>query len=118
MSILIKGIEMPTNCGMCWALDDYGDYPRCRITEEQRGYTFPIREKRMDNCPLVPLPPHGRLIDADAIGIAEHEERFVKRADRGDWMDEYIVGIVDGLHEAGRRIINAPTIIPAEEGET
>lgn len=64
MSILINGMKMPTSCDMCWALDDYGDYPRCRITEEQRGYNFPIREKRMDNCPLVPVPPHGDLIDA------------------------------------------------------
>ena len=67
MSVLIKGMEMPTSCDNCWALDDYGDYPRCRITEEQRGYNFPIREKRMDNCPLAPVPPHGRLIDADAL---------------------------------------------------
>ncbi len=64
MSILIKGMEMPKNCDTCWALDDYGDYPRCRITEEQRGYNFPVRKRRMDNCPLIELPPHGRLIDA------------------------------------------------------
>ena len=57
MSILIKNIEMPKCCDKCWALDDYGDYPVCRITEEQRGYDFPIREKRMDKCPLVPVPP-------------------------------------------------------------
>lgn len=65
MSILIKGMEMPSCCDDCWALDEYGDYPVCRITSEQRGYNFRIREKRMDNCPLVPVPPHGRLIDAD-----------------------------------------------------
>ena len=23
-----------------------------------RDYTFPIRQKRMDNCPLVPIPEH------------------------------------------------------------
>lgn len=63
--IYIEGMEMPTSCYNCWALDDYGDYPRCRITEEQRGYAFPIRERRMDNCPLTPVPEHGRLIDAD-----------------------------------------------------
>lgn len=54
MRILIKGMTMPKSCDMCWALDDYGDYPRCRVTEEQRGYNFPVREKRMDNCPLIP----------------------------------------------------------------
>ena len=52
--VVIRGMEMPSSCDMCWALDDCGDYPRCRITEEQRGYNFRIREKRMDKCPLVP----------------------------------------------------------------
>ena len=70
MGVLIKGMKMPKNCDNCWALDDYGDYPRCLITEEQRGYNFPIREKRMDNCPLVEIPPHGRLIDADALNYS------------------------------------------------
>ena len=51
--VVIRGMEMPSSCDMCWALDDCGDYPRCRITEEQRGYNFQIREKRMDNCPLI-----------------------------------------------------------------
>lgn len=45
MSVLIKDMEMPKSCDKCWALDDYGDYPVCRITEEQRGYDFPIRKK-------------------------------------------------------------------------
>ena len=56
MSVLIKGMEMPSCCDDCWALDEYGDYPVCRITEEQRGYYFRIREERMDKCPLVPVP--------------------------------------------------------------
>lgn len=48
MSILIKGMEMPKSCGYCFALDDYGDYPVCQITKEQRGYNFPIAVKRME----------------------------------------------------------------------
>ena len=52
MSILIN-MEMPNCCDECWALDDYGDYPRCRITGEQRGYNFNTKEKRMDKCPLI-----------------------------------------------------------------
>lgn len=58
---------MPKCCNDCWALNDDGDYPKCRITEEQRGYTFNIRERKMSKCPLIEVPePHGRLIDADA----------------------------------------------------
>lgn len=68
MTILIKGMEMPMVCDDCWALDEYGDYPRCRITEEQRGYNFRIREQRMEHCPLIEVPtPHGRLIDANKL---------------------------------------------------
>ena len=108
MSILIKGMEMPKCCDNCWALDDYGDYPRCRITEEQRGYNFPIREKRMDFCPLVEIPPHGRLIDADELfdkippGDIEHDEKISRTGAIADvciW------------------VLTAPTIIEAEEGE-
>ncbi len=89
MTILIKGMEMPSCCDDCWALDEYGDYPVCRITEEQRGYNFRTREKRMDKCPLIEVPtPHGRLIDFDALP-----------ATRVEWEDvEY-----------------APTVIEAEE---
>jgi len=102
MSILIKGMEMPTSCDNCWALDDYGDYPRCRITEEQRGYNFPIREKRMDKCPLVPVPPHGDLIDRDAL--MQHEVLLLRDGGR--------LSIIYASY-----VRNAPTIIPAEEGE-
>ena len=104
MSILIKNMRIPTSCSVCWALDDYGDYPRCRITEEQRGYNFPIRENRMDNCPLVELPEgHGRLIDSSAIGLTDFE-----------------IVMCDGNYKEAltmllKKIERAPTVIEAEE---
>ena len=52
MSECVVHMEMPENCGACPCLDDYSDYPRCRISGEQRGYNFPICEKRMPNCPV------------------------------------------------------------------
>ena len=72
VSVLIKGMEMPTSCGDCkafvcykqWA-GDMGDC-FCGITKEDAK----AKEKNAD-CPLVPVPPHGRLIDADAL--AEHK---------------------------------------------
>lgn len=106
MEFYIKGMKMPTSCSVCWALDDYGDYPRCRITEEQRGYTFPIREKRMDNCPLVPIPPHGRLKDADAL-IKE----LTLDDEDGNSGATLLMAIFLEVLKA------APTIIPAEEAE-
>lgn len=42
--ILIRGMEMPTDCGKCFV----GDRTICA-----------------DGCPLVELPPHGDLIDTD-----------------------------------------------------
>ena len=69
MNEVIVRMEMPKSCDLCPCLDDYGDYPMCRITGEQRGYTFNIREKRMPDCPIVCALPenHGDLIDRDAF---------------------------------------------------
>ena len=51
--IAIKDIKMPSCCDKCFAFDSYGDYPLCRITNDQRGYNFNSRNERMDSCPLV-----------------------------------------------------------------
>ena len=54
MSVLIKGMEMPKQCGGC----------PLRGVCKQRIYI----EHRPKGCPLIEVPtPHGRLIDADAI---------------------------------------------------
>ncbi|MBR3238016.1 MAG: hypothetical protein IKF99_06210 [Oscillospiraceae bacterium] len=38
-----------------------------------------LADKRRDDCPLVPLPPHGRLIDADKpIKLADTHGRAIK----------------------------------------
>ena len=50
--MLIINMKMPKCCDECPMLDDNGDYPTCRITEESRGYNFNTREKRMDRCPI------------------------------------------------------------------
>lgn len=111
MSVLIKGMEMPSCCDDCWALDEYGDYPVCRITEEQRGCNFRIREKRMDKCPLVSVPPHGRLIDADALMnlIREHSYPLTAHFNSTDY-GMFTIGIQQAVDET-------PTIIEAEEGQ-
>ena len=67
MGIYIKGMEMPVQCLSCplWKLihvkgiwKDYCGASNCIIKDV---YSKP------DWCPLVEVPPHGRLIDADAI---------------------------------------------------
>ena len=67
MSIIIKGMKMPINCQTC-PFVQY-DYPiggealvywcRCTFTQNiTEGSAF----ERDEGCPLVELPPHGRLI--------------------------------------------------------
>ena len=54
MSIYIKGMGMPKSCSDCKIF--------C-------GLPYQLRDKkgRRPDCPLVPVPPHGRLIDADEV---------------------------------------------------
>ena len=67
MSIIIRGMEMPTGCyskhESCPCLQSMGDRIWCGVTlkEITDGYN-----KRQPDCMLIELPPHGRLIDADA----------------------------------------------------
>ena len=93
--ILIRGMKMPKNCNACElaALVDISDglVYGCRALKEMISND----RERLPNCPLVPVPEHGRLIDANAL-IRDWPTGFVKTADV---------------------INNAPTIIPAEKGE-
>lgn len=116
MSILIKGMEMPTSCSGCPMLDWDLDYIKCKAT----GRHFKVKEepfgaRRVDDCPLVPVPPHGDLIDRDALmkilskvidinASIEQRNEATDQERRCLWWFEQQIGI-------------APTIIPAEEGE-
>lgn len=111
MSECVVRMEMPKNCDVCPCLDDYGDYPRCRISEEQRGYNFPIRERRMPNCPIICQLPegHGRLVDADAnfLGVIHMN---------GGGFANYNTTIAERLGEEDMRTVKV--IVPAERSET
>ena len=106
MSILIKGMEMPTSCDDC----PLGDSLHCQVLPSVPAlwaeYTNAVREKRMhSDCPLAPVPPHGRLIDADALyGTIEASK------------DETI-GHTTFKDTVLLNIRGMPTIIEAEEGE-
>lgn len=98
MSECVVRMEMPESCDACPCLDDYGDYPRCRLSEEQRGYNFPIHEKRMPNCPIIAVLPegHGRLGDLDELAAGCDDPYWCR------WLSE---------------IEDAPTIVPADTEE-
>lgn len=69
MSILIKGMEMPENCFDCaWSCKIDPKTLLCRISGEYFDKTLSnLIDGRDKNCPLIEVPPHGRLIDADAL---------------------------------------------------
>lgn len=113
--VLIKNVEMPKHCAMCGfhgAMSDpmISQY-FCKATGERILNPY---KGRLDNCPLIPVPPHGRLIDADA---------FIKEeCNSCDGACESIP--CDCLNCAAdcrcdfmKDIADAPTIIPAEGGK-
>lgn len=81
MSVIVKGMEMPKNCLGCpltWVDDDYNSV--CPFTN-----VIALNIGRQDDCPLIELPPHGRLIaektiteiryhDADGYHIVNGEQ--------------------------------------------
>jgi hypothetical protein len=67
MSVIVKGVKMPENCGRCWFNNSSLS---CAITGSCIDRDDENRD-RLDDCPLVALPDkHGRLIDADALKTA------------------------------------------------
>ncbi len=93
MSILIKGMEMPDGCVVCPFFienrHDRGDDSLCRAS----------RKEVKCGCPLIPVPPHGDLIDRKPF------VEFIQT----HW-DSYDQWFVEQLEAR-------PTIIPTEEGE-
>ena len=97
MSILIKGMEMPDHCGNCQLFL----YACCLLHDGIPAHQ-PNVHKRPDWCPLIEVPKHGRLIDADALII--------------NIMDRGIEGLqTDDLHEIQQTIDDASTVIPADK---
>ena len=135
MSLLIRGANMPKNCTVCpLERDVFGCAVCCGKADGDRIGT-PIyeadlpstdfEERRPSWCPLVEVPPHGRLIDADAF-IKEINDRIEAAIKWG------VNAIADGNAEIKTRAEQAvatfceasltakkiPTIIEAEgEGD-
>ena len=88
MGVYAKGKEMPKTCCACFCARDN----KCGITRYEPTFAE-WYEDGVKDCPLVPVPPHGRLIDADAL------------------MKRY------GTMSFSTVIVDAPTIIEAEGEE-
>ena len=101
MSIIVRGMEMPENCAVCefhGRMDDPMVAQHwCKKTGENILTPYKGRGK---DCPLGNVPtPHGRLIDADALGSFPYNMDFCDGGEADEWIQ------------------NAPTIIEAEDGE-
>lgn len=98
MSVLIEGMEMPKSCYSCPLRKREGINIVCPVAQERFSVAdVNILFYRLDSCPLVPVQPHGRLIDADAL---------MKRMwDETDCM----------ISVPATFVRDAPTIIPASE---
>lgn len=108
MSILIKGREMPENCQECVCLND--EYFYCQAVGRQPQDENVI-SRRPDWCPLVAVPPHGRLIDEKAV-----IDHFVSLSNN-EWNQNVSTSWANAFAEAASDICDIPTIIEAE-GET
>ena len=64
MSVLIKGMDMPSSCADCQGYVNNGNTCWCVLIDKD----IYDKGKRDEDCPLVEVKaPHGGLIDADAL---------------------------------------------------
>ena len=114
MSVIVKGMEMPKSCSKCRWFDMGGGYGyQCTLLHKSFDMWNKISVARDKECPLIELPLHGRLIDADALInelASEHVgglEAIKTYTEADTW--------TSGLHTAWRTIDDADTVIEAED---
>ena len=110
MSVIIKGIEMPAVCDDCHF--NYDCY-RCSAIDGNKGYFFNDEDfdpscNRLPDCPLIELPKHGRLIDADELMKYELQATLFPKG-REAKIDVWTHAVAIG------NIVNAETIIEADK---
>ena len=96
-----KDVKFPKACEQCYFYDGL----LCCVLDTY----IHDPENKQEDCPLIPVPPHGRLIDADAY------EKLLRGLGNRDYRREAgtLQDAIKFLHPH-----YAPTIIPAEEGKT
>lgn len=112
--LYIPGAKVPVSCNKCYdiglahRLRDLGGHcPRMDLHYSPDEQSF--KNDRRADCPLVDVPAHGRLIDADAT--IEHLEFTMKHCTiEGHTAQRYREMIVE--------LSIAPTIIPADVTDT
>lgn len=116
MSIIIKGMAMPQGNAECVEIYIYGD-----------GTVFARQKKavngrKINGVEAVELPPHGRLIDADALrhdlkDSIDECQNWADAVEPDTTMYARISQSFGTFVECSLRVKAAPTIIEAEEAE-
>lgn len=119
MSVLIKGMDMPSCCDGCSFSDWHNLHQTvcCKMRDYEpcfADYSREYEEKRSNDCPLVEIPtPHGDLIDRDAL-----DARVRQAGGMGNVEEECTEDFNDGvLFVLDYFVKNAPTIIEAKGSE-
>lgn len=110
MSVYIPSMEMPTSCYDCNCFirdSDGSDYCCLLMRDIEDNY------KRDDDCPLVPVPPHGDLIDRDST--IEKIRHLSDEIDKKLGYEKSAPYIMMALYLSNAD--DFPTIIPAEKAE-
>ena len=123
MSLLIKGMEMPSCCGKCEFLTE-GLYQGKQFPCICSVGKFPVKPSETDLldglCPLVEVKPHGALIDAEVL-YAKTQEWEQKAVDQLKTLslgsNEYnkMLGILNERTQFKHDVFDAPVIIEKEE---
>lgn len=106
MSVIVKGMEMPPSCYFCGLADT--SFIRCEAFSPTKLLEDDCEERRPDWCPLIELPPHGRLIDVDYL-----KEHLYQCEINGRPLHRMFTEI-DELFDV---IDNVPTVLEAEVEE-
>ena len=98
MSVIVSGMEMPEHCGYC------------RFRYDGICHALQKTQYSMEECPLVPIPEHGDLIDHNALKIAVMDCNAETRLD-------FLKHAMDCINKAPVVIPSDMPIYEAEEGE-
>ena len=102
MSILIRGADISPD-----HIQDITVFPEGFAVVEEYEMLVPIKTTK---CEVVSVPtPHGRLVDVDIFDSIKYEIPITL-------LQQYERGFDDGVKYVQKLIIDAPTVIEAEEG--
>ena len=113
MSVYIPGMKMPKNCGSCELVKSFTIDSELILYCPINGEAY-CKERK--GCPLIPVPVHGRLVDADALLKKMEDDVPVYVGFTGRRQGPYAFRRDTEVYTS---ICGAPTVIPADkEAET